>query len=340
MASSGVKRHPSDAPERRKARLKKMKELGVTKRGSLEFYYKEDTEKASLKEKLDTIKKALGDGNVNKTTTLECLHRVFDYYIESNNLQCKEDPGLQNSEQPVPTTPQYILASKDTCMSEAIFLTTPSAMDNLVERISAHNGSCPYRLSGSDNHMHLKHSMQLTYTCSQGHTITWVSSPHINGGKHLVNMRMAHAYFSSGMLPIQYEKFCEAANIGVIGEKSLAALQKEYKDVVQNLAIQSTNEALQEEMAATVLLQDKQSIDVIMDARHCWRANARFTDVVCIGDITHKVLRVETVSKQEEPCSQRHELLGVKKIYNYLDNVACPVDIHCHDSSSSVGKYL
>ena len=63
---------------------------------------------------------------------------------------------------------------------------------------------------------------------------------------------------------------------------------------------------------------EKTGIDVIMDARHCWRENAMFTKVICLGDKTHKAIRVETVSKKQEAVSQKHELVGFKQIYRYL----------------------
>ena len=76
------------------------------------------------------------------------------------------------------------------------------------------------------------------------------------------------------------------------------------------------------------------------DARHCWRRNAQFSDIVCKGDLSHKVLGVETISKDEDPCSQCHELAGVDKIYKYLDENDCPVLIYAHDNNSSVAKYV
>ena len=121
------------------------------------------------------------------------------------------------------------------------------------------------------------------------------------------------AIFTSGMLPVQYRKFCEAANLGVLGDKSIAEMQKTYGEVVEKLIVTSQDDALLEEMAATSLKCEgvAEGIDILTDARHCWRKNARFSDIVCIGDKTHKVLKVETVSKEDKRCSQKHELLGV-----------------------------
>jgi len=334
------KKRPCDEPAQRQARQKKMRESAVSKRGSIDYYYKCEVEKSSLKEKMVAIKALMGEGNPNKTTTLKCLQEVFDYYISNNNVPLPTDTGSGEIKEPQ-AVPQYIWATLNTSKAEEIFLSTPSAVANLVSRVCSHDAACKHELLSTQSNIRMQHSMQLGYTCAGGHTVNWVSSPHVEGGKHLVNLRMAHAFFTSGILPVQYRKFCEAANIGAICDNTLTSLQSQYKDIVHTLTIESTENALMEEMAASVIVSDKMAIDVIMDARHCWRANARFTDVVCLGDITHKVLRVETISKiKDDPCSQRHELIGVKRIYEYFDSVCCPIDIHCHDSNSSVGKFL
>ena len=68
--------------------------------------------------------------------------------------------------------------------------------------------------------------------------------------------------------------------------------------------------------------------------------NAKFSDVVCIGNATHRVLKISTITKENDPCSQRHELIGVKNIYEYFDDKNCPIDIHAHDNNNQITKYV
>ena len=138
------------------------------------------------------------------------------------------------------------------------------------------------------------------------------------------------------LLPIQYEKFSDAANMGLIGEACLTGLQSSYTEVVHGAAEKSPKQALHEDMAYACAEsnEEKTDIDVFMDARHCWQ-KIPFMDIVCLGDRTHKAIRVVTISKEEEPISLKHKLHGVQKIYEYLDNQQCPVDIHAHDSGTS-----
>ena len=55
-------------------------------------------------------------------------------------------------------------------------------------------------------------------------------------------------------------------------------------------------------------------IDIMTDARHRWRRNAKDSTVVALDDRTHKVLRCEHVTKSDDPVSQRHEVVGTERI--------------------------
>ena len=116
------------------------------------------------------------------------------------------------------------------------------------------------------------------------------------------------------------------------------SFEETYRQAVHEVAEESQKDALYLEIASTEDIDD--GIDIMTDARHCWRSNAKFSDVVCLGEKTHKVLKIETVSKSEDPCSGRHEMVGTKKIYKYLDDECVPVRIHAHDNNSSVVKFI
>jgi hypothetical protein len=46
--------------------------------------------------------------------------------------------------------------------------------------------------------------------------------------------------------------------------------------------------------------EDLEIIDIMTDARHGWRKNAKDTSVVAIGEKTHKVLKCEHVTKTDD----------------------------------------
>ena len=235
----------------------------------------------------------------------------------------------------------YQYATLQQATNDDLSVCMQSSLSHLVKQVYDHSQKCCKKLD-IQKVKKINHVTSFSLTCEDGHSKTWTSSPHAEGGKFVANLRMAHGYFTSGMLPVQYRKFCEAANLGMLGDKSIAEMQKTYGEVVEKLVVTSQDDALLEEMAATSLKCEgvAEGIDILTDARHCWRKNARFSDIVCIGDKTHKVLKVETVSKEDERCSQKHELLGVKRVYKYLEDKDCNVVTHSHDRSEErrVGK--
>ena len=56
-------------------------------------------------------------------------------------------------------------------------------------------------------------------------------------------------------------------------------------------------------------------INIITDARHGWRKNAKDTCVVTIGEKSSMVLLHTHVTKADDHVTQRHELLGTKQVY-------------------------
>ena len=283
----------------------------------------------------------MGEGNMNKVSSFEALHRVLDFYMNCNMAEAHVRELVQDCDDTV-NWYQYITA--DAAIEEEIFVCAKSSISNIVAQTQMHDKSCDKDLF-IDSPKKLQHVLSLSLKCTQGHTFSWTASPHTEKGKFVANLKMAHGYFTSGMLPNQYHKFCNTSEIGNLNEKYLSELQKTYSLVVKQEHDKSIALAMQEEIAFTAASVDEpedvlDGIGIITDARHCWRKNAKFSDVVCLGNCTHKVLRTETIGRDDDPCSQRHELAGIRRIYDYLDDNDCPVKIHAHDNNSSVIKFV
>ena len=57
---------------------------------------------------------------------------------------------------------------------------------------------------------------------------------------------------------------------------------------------------------------------------------------MAIGDNTHKVISYQHVTKTDDQVSQRHEKLGIERIYQHLRNQNVAVGIHTHDRNLSI----
>ncbi|CAC5383144.1 unnamed protein product [Mytilus coruscus] len=111
------------------------------------------------------------------------------------------------------------------------------------------------------------------------------------------------------MLPSHYTKFVDGAGIGKINKEKRNKFFNSYENHIQTEYHKSTTTALLEESAS--YYDDKfGEIDMLTDARHGWRKNAKDASIVAIGEKTHKVLSCQHVTKADEVVSQRHERIG------------------------------
>ena len=191
---------PSSTPSATRERYDKWKKRKNTKKGKLDFYYCNIEDKTELFQKANLIKSCMGDGNANTVTTFEMLFRLMDFYI---NMNCREDDD-NIPQGAFSASPEYRFASQADGLSDELFVCTLSSLQHLISQAEKHARSCEEDLE-CQKKQKLHHVLMANGTCSKDHKFTWSSSPFIPGGKYLVNVKMAHAYFTSGMLPNHLE---------------------------------------------------------------------------------------------------------------------------------------
>lgn len=169
-----------------------------------------------------------------------------------------------------------------------------------------------------------------------GQFLRWSSSPTLQKD-YAINYKMAHAYLCSGMLPIQYDRLCEFANIGMCSRHFRQQVSGPYSQTVTKLKQLSIDNALQEEINAT---QDNNGISILSDARHACRKNSYHSDIISLGHKTHKVINHQHVTKHDERSSQKHELFGTIRMYQEMEGKNIKINVHSHDRNTSVSKYI
>ncbi|CAC5383448.1 unnamed protein product [Mytilus coruscus] len=165
---------------------------------------------------------------------------------------------------------------------------------------------------------------------------TYIRSKKVDTNQHI--FLTAEDSFKSGILPAVYKRFAQGSGIVVISDENRTSFFNVHSQHIQEEYKYSTGIALLQEIASYEELDSR--IDIMSDARHGWRKNAKDTSVVCIGEKTHKVISCEHVTKTMDPVSQRHERLGTEKIFNYLHENDVTVNVHCHDRNLSINKYV
>lgn len=81
-------------------------------------------------------------------------------------------------------------------------------------------------------------------------------------------------------------------------------------------------------------------ISIMTDARHEWRKNAAQSGIIALGMKTYKVVGAVPTTREDDPISQRHELLGSRKLYEQFESKDINIGVHGHDRNSSLNKYL
>ena len=215
-------------------------------------------------------------------------------------------------------------------------------MDKLTQRIQQHSCQCQRPLQRTQLQM-LGHVAMVTLQCDNCHKLLWPTSSYL-GTKYLANSRMAHGYFISGILPNQYLRVAEAAGIG---KQRLMRFCLSFSKTTRNASKRSRTSRVWmprcTRKLCPILKWTASTSSQTMHDRALLRRNSKYTDVVCIGAESHKVLRIETITRADEPCAQKHELLGTKKIYDYLENQeggSVSVRVLCHDRNMSVQSWV
>ena len=333
------KRYASDEPEAQKMYNERKKARKAQGEGRMEckikYYTQDASQKVQLQNKLDQVKILLGEGTVSSVSNLDALNSILDFYLDSHKQSA--EPVVGDDVQQADPVSNYQTCSATQANEEDIYLLSRSSISHLLQQIAQHNDSCNFPLTMKDV-TRLRHAGICTLTCKGAcKPLRWSTSPHVGGGKYLVNIRMIHAYMMSGILPVQYERLCMAANIGHVANTYMEPFTRLYSETTESLAEQSMQNAIAEEKAAS---GSSDGINILTDARHGWRKNAKDTDVVCIGEKKHRILNVQHVTKHEEPSSQKHELVGVKRMYDYFDTNEVSIKIHAHDANASVTKFI
>ena len=291
----------------------------------------DDEKKLDIMDKMQKVRSDLMQKLNRPVNNYDIIAHLLDEYM------LKKGQGNDETEK-MPST--YVNAPKN-AVNEPFFVTTKTSVMRLANIAAIHGKQCRGKLM-MKTFSRKGHVAQIKLKCSSAsrarHSYLWSSSPYLKNGKYLVNARINHGLVCSGILPSHYVKFCHGAGIGAISCDKRRAFFGQHKIAIQEEYDDSVQTALQEEIGAYEDLTT--GIDIITDARHGWRKNAYDTSVVAIGEKSNKVIDCQHVSKNDDPVTQRHEMIGTKRIYARLQESVVSVRTHTHDRNMSVNKYV
>ncbi|CAC5374173.1 unnamed protein product [Mytilus coruscus] len=204
-------------------------------------------------------------------------------------------------------------------VDQKIFLTAETSLQKIIKVVENHSSIC-------NGHFSMKkltpkgHVPAVRFNCDSDkhHSILWSSSPYLPNGEYLANLRTFHGYTCSGMLPVHYNRFANAAKIGHINKQKQQYMFQRYKHHIEQQYNESIESAVLEEIG---MYDDLTGINIMTDARHGWRKNAKDSSVVAIGEKSTKFLNVNIL--------QNLMILYHNAMKNWNNHQKCHPDSRC-----------
>lgn len=195
----------------------------------------------------------------------------------------------------------YVQVSKKD-VNQPRFINAATSLDTSGEIFEAHTNICSGKLKVVKRTMkaHVA-SVRLLRSKEKCHSYLWSSSTYLPSDEYLVIYRIAHAFFSSGLLPVHYKRFVKAAEIGCITNDRRSKIFHYYKGYTEDVCKESVNLAINDEIAS---YEELDGINIMTDARHGWRKNSKDTSVVALGEKTHNVMECGHVTKSQDKVAQ------------------------------------
>jgi hypothetical protein len=295
----------------------------------------DDNAKKLLFEKVTRVRDILTQRLQKHTSNGEVFDAVLDFWLKNNDKDSNKGCVPER-------VCSYVAATQDKT-DQPLYVCAKQSLEKLVQIADSHGRHCNTSLEIKKSEYH-GHVGMLRLACQKkaGHSYQWSSSPYLPNSKFLVNERIQHSFGCSGMLPSHYMRFSRAGGIGYISKHSRTAFYKTYKDSVENVYNDSVAYATMYEMGLYDIpdATDFPGIQIITDARHGWRKNAKDSSVCAVGVKSGKVLHHEHITTAQLPAAQSHEKLGTQHIYEHFEKQLIPVAVHVHDRNASVNKYV
>ena len=332
---------PSSDPAAVRARYEKWKASGNRKPvGVFRYVCDNEAEKLRVSMRLDLAKSLMRPSQPHAVSNENRLNGLLDTFINAMDGKTADTRTQGNSgEETFVSSSTFVDKSVN---DDPIFIASKGSMCHMLALLHQHQ-NC-HGVPKVQEVRHIGHVAMLRIKCPRCSFATgWNSSQYMSSTEghtpmFLVNMKIAHAFITSGLRKVQYDTFCKGAGFGTLKDEKISQIKKMYVPIIQEFADDSKQQAIEEEIASTENVMS--GIDIMTDARHGTRKNAKDTDVICLGEKKHKCLWSGHILRSRDSVTQRHEMIGTKDMYAHFDNVQCAINIHVHDSNPSISKYV
>ena len=271
--------------------------------------------------RLHQTKKRLADGTIKKYASARKPRKVLDVSFDTDEEKTQFDNKLKRAKKKLDCNSNEALLSK--LLDQVIYEKTAEKLPSKRSTKSDESGNfiCSKKklfelvtnLQNNPSDIvtfeQVGHVAVIQLTDNEGRIYQWASSALLKSD-YEINHNMVHAYLCAGIRAVQYKSLCTFAKLGQTTGYFRRKLINVYSEAVDRVKTRGINAAMDLEKASS-----DEGLRIITDARHACRKNSFHTDVVTIGYETHRVIHYEHVTKDDERCSQKHEVHGSRKMY-------------------------
>ncbi|CAC5421807.1 unnamed protein product [Mytilus coruscus] len=269
----------------------------------------DETVKSRILEKLQRVKSYLTSTLNKPVNNGLIIEELLDFWI-------KQQLGSDNSKELHPFPSTYSQTRRQD-VDQGLFVTAEKSLDTYGELFEAHTSICNGKLKVLERTMkgHVA-SVRLMCTKEKSHSYLWSSSSYLPNDEFLVNHRIFHAFYSSGLLPVHYTRFVNGAGIGCITKERRSKFFRKYKEHAENESVQSVDNAINDEIFSY------DDLDGTISLMRLEMRNSKVTEQ--LGD---KVEPIAThINWAVRNCEQKESLDNIVEHY-------CNNHVHCHHSS-------
>ena len=184
----------------------------------------DEVKKQEFLQKVKSIRDKLTQTYNKPVNNFDILDTAISFWIGNQS----------GNEQDNASTSSFAQAAENET-NENLFVVAPSSLQRLVKMVEEHAKSCTHG-QNIVKAVYRGHVAINTLKCDhedKPHVMKWSSSPYLPNNKFLVNHRMHHAFVCSGMLPVRYTRFANAAGIGCITKQERKSMSGSYNESVK-----------------------------------------------------------------------------------------------------------
>ncbi len=214
-------------------------------RKTLQFNFNSEGEKLVFEDKINQVSRLIF--SKKKSLNIELMNTLLDTFIKQANGHEQDNESTSKQEDNVQC--KCSMPLPDNTSNDTLFVCEPEKLKDFIFRLQHHAERCTHKLEVTSE-QRCGFVCKYLLNCCNGHILLFETSCKVDEN-YTGNMRLILASLCSGMLNVQFNKFCTFSKMGTMSEYEKEKLFNTLHPVIADMAEQSIQEAINEEFRRT-----------------------------------------------------------------------------------------